>query len=494
MDAGTIQSLYQQYLGRSPEEGAYSAWGGADYNTLLQGILGSQEYQNRNQAGAISAPNLPSRQNTLMPVNVDTGQQYQGQPTNMPVGNDINSIYQQYLGRGVDPSGAATYAGWNSQDIVNAILGSQEYKQRQASGGGGAGQAAPTGNAQDLANQVYGAYKTNANYDQALNQLNALPQNADYYRARLGLLGQMMGWQIGQNTGDRNVVYQRELESYLPGARAAGLTDAEINSLISQNSAQASQENQKRIAEEASKGQGWVNQNIPGGWGTVAGLAALAAVPYFAPEIFGTGAALETTGAGGLAGGGAFIPAAGSGASFAITPGAAYTVGQGLLTTEELLKGAVGGAFTPAAGSGASFTIAPGAYTAALAAGDGAWGLSPELAAELGLAGSASGLTDLSGEAGSAMLEQMGLNTSSGLSKFLGNIGSSLSGLGGSLGTLGLAGTALKALGGGTTPTTTAGAGATPSTYAPRGQVGYDPLLNLLAPKLIARNANSLLG
>lgn len=144
MDQGQLDALYQQYLGRGVDPSGASTWANADYNTVVQGILGSQEYQNRNQAGAIFAPNLPSGQNTLMPVNVDTGQQYQGQPTNMPVGNDINSIYQQYLGRGVDPSGAATYAGWNPQDIVNAILGSQEYQQRQASGGGGAGQAAPS--------------------------------------------------------------------------------------------------------------------------------------------------------------------------------------------------------------------------------------------------------------------------------------------------------------------------------------------------------------
>ena len=205
--------------------------------------------------------------------------------------SQLDALYQQYLGRGVDPSGAATWGGADYDTVVQGILGSQEYAQRQASNG----VSAPVGaNPQDLAAQVFNAYKTNQNYDQTLNQLNATPQNADYYRARLGLLGQMMGWQIGQNTGDRNTVYQKELESYLPGAKAAGLTDQEINNLITQGSSAANQENQQRIAQEAAKGQGWVNQNIPGGWATVGGLAALAAVPYFAPELFGAEAALGT--------------------------------------------------------------------------------------------------------------------------------------------------------------------------------------------------------
>ena len=208
--------------------------------------------------------------------------------------SQLDALYQQYLGRGVDPSGLSSWGNADYQTVVNGILGSQEYAQRQASNG----VSAPAGVApQDLASQVFNAYKTNENYDQALNQLNATPQNADYYRARIGLIGQMMGWQTGQNTGDRNTVYQQELASYLPGAKAAGLTDAEINSLISQNSATASQQNQQRIAQEAAQGQGWVNQNIPGGWGTVGALTAAIAAPYVLPEIFGAGAAVEGAGA-----------------------------------------------------------------------------------------------------------------------------------------------------------------------------------------------------
>lgn len=76
-----------------------------------------------------------------------------------------------------------------------------------------------------------------------------------------------------------------------------------------------------------------------------------------------TGAA-ETAGAAGLSGGGAFVPVAGSGASFSIVPGAAYTtagLGSNALSTADIL-GSTG--FTPT--GDASFAIDPtAAYTTA---------------------------------------------------------------------------------------------------------------------------------
>jgi len=64
----------------------------------------------------------------------------------------------------------------------------------------------------------------------------------------------------------------------------------------------------------------------------------------------------------------------------------------------------------------------------------------------------------------------------------------------GALTTAALGSTALKAITGTPTATPTPTTTGTPSTYAPRGQVGYDPLLSLLAPRLIPRNQYSLLG
>ena len=349
MDQGQLDALYQQYLGRGVDPNGAANWGGADYNTVVQGILGSQEYQNRQQQSQ-PQPQAQGMADAIAPSG----------------GGDINSIYQQYLGRGVDPSGAATYAGWDPQSIINAVKGSQEYAQRQGSANGvspvaplpqaqgaapgwtpqsqgmadilspaggdinalyqkylgrnadqsgiatyagwspdqianalvnspeyrqsqnganGASPAAASGNAQDLANQVFSLYRTNQNYDKLLNQLNALPQDADYYKARIGLIGQMMGWQAGQGTQGNNDVLQKELQSYLPGAQASGLNVNDIGGLINKNAQTQAQVNAERIASDAKGPKGWVNQNIPGGYTTLAAAAAIAA-PYLAPELF----------------------------------------------------------------------------------------------------------------------------------------------------------------------------------------------------------------
>lgn len=51
----------------------------------------------------------------------------------------LNAIYEQYLGRGVDPSGAATWAGQDPNAVIAGILGSQEYANRAGEQGGGGG-------------------------------------------------------------------------------------------------------------------------------------------------------------------------------------------------------------------------------------------------------------------------------------------------------------------------------------------------------------------
>jgi hypothetical protein len=210
--------------------------------------------------------------------------------------------------------------------------------------------------ANQLANEVYSMYSKNQNYDERLNELNAIVDKdpAAFYNARIGLLGKQMGWQVGQNTGDRNTVYQKELESLIPGAKAAGLTDEQIGNLVTGGSSMANAENQNRIAEEGRKGKGWVNQNVPGGWTTVAALAAAAAAPYALPAMgIGGGAgagALTTTEL--LAGaGGAFVPTVGSGASFLLPAGAAYTTAAGAGAAG---AGALGGGAGAGAGAGSA--------------------------------------------------------------------------------------------------------------------------------------------
>jgi hypothetical protein len=190
----------------------------------------------------------------------------------------------------------------------------------------------------ELADAVKQAYRTNANYDQLWKDFAATKEQDPqaWYRHQLDFLGNQVGWQQGQNTGERAAALQPQIQDTINQAKAAGLKDLEISNILGSSSQEANRANQERIAREAAEGKGWVNQNIPGGWTTVGAAAALAAAPYLAPEFF--------------------------------------------------------------AGAGAT---------------EGAWGLSPELAAELGLEGSTSGLST-SGALGSQTLESMGLNTTAG--------------------------------------------------------------------------------
>jgi len=502
----SIESVYGEMLGRSPDEGAYGTYSGWNDDQIRSAILGSQEYAERQR---------PS-------------QQPQQQQQSSGGGNNIDSLYQQYLGRSPDEGARVTYSGWSDEQIRNAILGSQEYAQRQGSNKSPAsGSTSSNANPQELANQVFSLYRTNQNYDQALNQLNAAPQDADYYRARIGLLGKQMGWQIGQNTGDRNSVYQQELASYLPGARAAGLTDAEINNLINSNSATQSAVNQERIASDAKVGQGWVNQNIPGGYTTLAALAAAAAEPYaiefFAPELLGGAAAEGTaaTGFGGLTGNSGY---AGTGILGGATGGAggiSVPTGFGALGLDAATEAAIAagaGAGLPSAGTsitgaaiGQSLGGVGGLNAALPAAGAGEFGsmsaaLAPNSVLGTGLAGGgaiggsyllgANGLpaTNIFGTPIAASSVGIGgYPASPGILDSLSSAASALSPTS-ALTTAALGSTALKAITGGTQTPTAATPTATPSTYAPKGQVGYDPLLSLLAPRLITRNQYSLLG
>jgi hypothetical protein len=128
-----------------------------------------------------------------------------------------------------------------------------------------------------------------------------------------------------------------------------------------------------------------------------------------APYLAGTAAA-GTAGAGGSIGGiglgGAFVPTAGSGASFLVPGAAAAAGGAGAAGGLDAYMASAG--LNPGTFSGSGFALPSSA-----AAGSGAFGLSPELAAEIGLEGATSGLST-SGAQGSAALEAMGLNAGSG--------------------------------------------------------------------------------
>ena len=105
VDQAGLDQLYQQYFGRPADASGSATWGGQDYGTVLQGILGSQEYASRN-------PITP------------TGD------TNF----NLNDYYQQYFGRNVDPSGAITWANKSPDEIKAGLLGSSEYTSLHPNG------------------------------------------------------------------------------------------------------------------------------------------------------------------------------------------------------------------------------------------------------------------------------------------------------------------------------------------------------------------------
>lgn len=98
---------------------------------VIDAVLGNQGGQDISPQQNVTA--FQSGQNTQQ-EQLAAAPQTQG--TNAPSGGgaDLNALYQQLLGRGVDPSGAATFANMSLQDVINSILNSSEYAGRAAAG------------------------------------------------------------------------------------------------------------------------------------------------------------------------------------------------------------------------------------------------------------------------------------------------------------------------------------------------------------------------
>jgi hypothetical protein len=186
-------------------------------------------------------------------------------------------------------------------------------------------------------------------------------------------------------------------------------------------------------------------------------------------ELAGLGAAEGGFGLTGASGAGGSM---GAGSSLQLAPSAGTIGGYGSVSAPSLATGlGVGSGGVLGAGALSPETVA---YIEAMKAGTG-YGLNasqvPNLAEGLDLA-APSGLTGID-----SLLSSLG----SALKTPLGQLGAR-----GGLGLLSGAGQQAAV------PQMQAGGGS--GTYAPKGQVDYTPILNLLAPRQIARNTNSLLG
>lgn len=190
--------------------------------------------------------------------------------------------------------------------------------------------------------------------------------------------------------------------------------------------------------------------------------------------LYGGTALLDAYGAGaggfGLTGNSAAGGSMGANSALQLAPSAGTIGGYGSVTAPSLATGlGVGSGGVLGAGALSPETVA---YIEAMKAGTG-YGLNasqvPNLAEGLELAATGTGIDNLLSSLGSALKTPLGqLGARGGLSLLAGGSGAQQAPV----------------------PQMAGGGG----TYAPKGQVDYTPILNLLAPKQIARNTNSLLG
>jgi hypothetical protein len=107
----SIESVYGSLLRRSPDEGAYGTYAGWSDDDIANAIYGSQEYANLQQQ---SQPQQQEQQQQQPQggggVNVD----------------QINQLYQQYLGRSADQGGINSYMGMDYGQLANILNSSPE--------------------------------------------------------------------------------------------------------------------------------------------------------------------------------------------------------------------------------------------------------------------------------------------------------------------------------------------------------------------------------
>ena len=379
MDESQLAALYQQYLGRAPDPSGIATWSGQDPAAVIAGIQGSQEYAN-NQAnqggggggggdggggGGAPQPNLSDPQAAL------------------------NSIYQSILGRAPDPGSSgwlqALQGGADPQDIARQIASSSEGQAYASSN--------PSGQFSGLASLSQGnnPYKDNPTYanlqylggnqfkdvNGGILSLDEAGNPAEYIPGPSWYEQQLAAHPDAIRKGYRNMDYLAtgplDQTYNLNGVNVPVSQNLASENLIDPSTGKLYKDasgNYVPIYKEPNRGTSFDNAMsnyiIPG---MIAAGTAMVGGQMLAPYFAGA----ETAGAGDVF------------AGWSPTGSAAGTAGSQL-------------------------TPAQIAALNAGAAGSGSWGLSPELAAELGLDYSTSGLaTD--GVLGSEALEALGLSS-----------------------------------------------------------------------------------
>jgi hypothetical protein len=134
-----------------------------------------------------------------------------------------------------------------------------------------------------LGQQLKAQYNTNSDYVPTWYKFASLQETdpAQWHRQQLDWLGHHQGWQIGQNTSERNAGEMPAIQNEIEQARKAGLKDDEIQQILSSSQQSANYENQQRIAREAANSGNGLGDAVK----TIAPLALMAVAPEFAPFI-----------------------------------------------------------------------------------------------------------------------------------------------------------------------------------------------------------------
>jgi hypothetical protein len=311
-------------------------------NSLLQ-----QDMQNVGIAGIDRLAG-----NAMYPQSQQVNTQF-ATPTQMPtssevIRSDYGAVTNPYNGepiRGFNAGGIATLRYEEGGEVTDQI---EEPKTMTMA---------------ELAEQLKNAYRTNSEYEDIWKNFAATKEQdpQQWYKHQLDFLGNQVGWQIGQNTSERAASIQPQIENTVEQAKAAGLKEDEINNILASSNQEANFANQRRIAEEAAKGKGWVNQNIPGGYTTLGALALAAAAPYALSSL---GAGAGTAGAGTGFG----LNAAGTGTTFGALSAAPTAGTFGGLSAGALGTGVPAGLMVPTTGALAGGAAASAGMTAKQAA------------------------------------------------------------------------------------------------------------------------------
>ena len=137
-----------------------------------------------------------------------------------------------------------------------------------------------------LSQSIKDQYNTNTDYEKSWWQLAGLKDSdpAAWHRNQLGFLGHQQGWQIGQNTSERNAAGIPVIQDEIEQAKKAGLSEEEIYQILANSERSGNYQNQVRIAQEAaaSKAGGFGGMIMP-----AATIGAMIAAPYLAPMLGG---------------------------------------------------------------------------------------------------------------------------------------------------------------------------------------------------------------